>query len=150
MIKKLDLIENECFNDLVNLFNSYRVFYGEESDIEKANTFIRERIIKKESIIYIAVENKITVGFTQLYPIFTSTKMKRLWLLNDLYVIEDYRNKGIATQLIDKVKSLCVETDAWGILLETSIQNVEANNLYVKQDFKVDKHANYYFWKNLK
>ncbi|HEX4374513.1 MAG TPA: hypothetical protein VHZ50_14525 [Puia sp.] len=63
--------------ELSNLFDLYRIHYKKNADIETAKSFLLDRIQKKESVIFIAmVENKI-VGFTQLYPIFSSLSMKR-------------------------------------------------------------------------
>ena len=59
------------------------------------------------------------VGFVQLYPLFSSTRMEKLWLLNDLFVDPDYRGKGISKGLINKAKELVEESDACGMFLET-------------------------------
>src|SRR5271154_6147082 len=102
-------------NELSLLFNLYRIFYKQNSDLESAKRFLLERILKKESIIFIAIsENKI-VGFTQLYPLFSSLSMKRTWQLNDLYILEENRGYGISKQLIDAAKQLAKETNAAGI-----------------------------------
>ena len=86
------------------------------------------------------------VGFVQLYPIFSSTRMKKLWLLNDLFVDENHRGKGISKQLIKQCKDLCNDTGACGLILETAKTNTTANNLYVKTDFILDENHNYYSW----
>ncbi|WP_428979912.1 GNAT family N-acetyltransferase [Elizabethkingia anophelis] len=99
-----------------------------------------------ESVIYIAEADGETIGFTQLYPLFSSTRMKKLWLLNDLYVEEEYRQKGISIALIDKAKELCRETGACQLSLETSKTNMVGNNLYPKTDFQLDTEANFYYW----
>ena len=67
-------------------------------------------------------------GFTQLYPLFSSTRMKRYWLLNDLFVNENHRGKGHSKALIESAKELCRETKACGILLETDKTNEIGNN----------------------
>ncbi len=68
------------------LFNLYRQFYQQAPDEEAAWHFISERLRKNESVIFIALKDERAVGFTQLYPIFSSVGMKRCWLLNDLFV----------------------------------------------------------------
>ena len=88
------------------------------------------------------------VGFVQLYPIFSSTRMQRLWLLNDLYVEKIYKGKGISKQLIEISKSLCKQTNACGLILETAKTNIVGNELYPKVGFSLDKEHNYYFWDN--
>ena len=104
-----------------------------------------------ESVIYIALDNEKNkiVGFVQLYPLFSSTRMQKLWLLNDLYVIETYRSKGISKMLIDAGKNLCKDTNACGLMLETAKDNIIGNQLYPATDFVLDTEHNFYFWNNL-
>ena len=134
--------------ELSNLFNFYRTFYNKNSDIETAKSFLSERIQEKESVIFIAtIENKI-VGFTQLYPLFSSLSMKRSWLLNDLYILEEYRGKGISKQLIESAKQLAKETNAAGIMLETEKTNTVGNKLYPSSGFVLYDKNNFYWWQN--
>lgn len=137
---------SEHINALVMLFDAYRVFYKKASDTASAGEFLIERLQKNDSEIFLCIDdNGNAVGFTQLYPIFSSTRMKRLWLLNDLYVDTDHRGKGYAAMLLDRAKQLCIETNAAGLILETAKDNV-ANNLYINQDFIRDDEHNYYSW----
>lgn len=134
---------------VVALFDQYRVFYENESDQENAEKFISERLQLNDSQIFVAeTDNKDLVGFVQLYPLFSSTRMKRLWLLNDLFVDNAYRGKGISKQLIDVSKELCKQTNACGLLLETAKTNVIGNTLYPKVGFSLDENHNYYSWDN--
>lgn len=135
--------------DLSQLFDDYRIFYEKQSDLQSAENFLLERIQNNESEIFVA-ENKENelVGFVQLYPIFSSTRMQRLWLLNDLFVDNKYRNKGISVQLINESKKLCQETNACGLILETAKTNDIGNELYPKTGFSLDEEHNYYSWDN--
>lgn len=132
---------------LVILFDEYRVFYQQPSDIESAKTFLSERIQNNDSHIYIAMneENKM-MGFIQLYPIFSSTRMKRLYLLNDLYVNPSFRGKYVSVSLINQAKELSQSTKAAGLILETSKSNTIGNKLYPKTGFILDTEHNYYSW----
>ena len=144
-------VRNAEINDvekLAILFDAYRVFYEKESNVVEAIKFLSERIAKNESRIIIATANNELVGFVQLYPIFSSTRMKKLWLLNDLFVDENNRGKGISKLLIDKCKDLCIDTDACGLILETAKTNTTGNSLYVKTGFILDDNHNYYSWDN--
>lgn len=134
--------------ELSMLFDLYRQFYRQPSNISEAKGFLNERIVNKESVIYISKEEDGNFsGFVQLYPIFTSVGLKRLWLLNDLYVKKEYRKKGIARNLIDQCKNLTLETKASGLLLETSKNNLEGNVLYHTEGFTLVDESNFYFWK---
>jgi ribosomal protein S18 acetylase RimI-like enzyme len=133
--------------NISKLFDEYRIFYKKESDIQGVKKFLLERIENKESEIFVAENDKNqVVGFVQLYPIFSSTRMKRLWLLNDLYVSENHRGQGISVLLIDAAKKLCNESNACGLVLETAKSNEVGNKLYPKTGFSLDLEHNYYSW----
>ncbi|MGD1840615.1 MAG: GNAT family N-acetyltransferase [Thermonemataceae bacterium] len=131
---------------LVRLFDDYRVFYRQKSDLNTAETFLQERITKAESVIFVAEIDNQLVGFTQLYPLFSSVRMKRLWLLNDLFVQPASRGKGISKQLINRAKQLAVETQAAGLTLETEQTNDIGNQLYPTVGFTRNADHNFYDW----
>jgi ribosomal protein S18 acetylase RimI-like enzyme len=134
---------------LSNLFDEYRVFYEKDSDIKGADKFLSERIKNNESVVYIALDNDGSgMGFVQLYPSFTSVGMKRLWILNDLYVNSNYRKMGVGEALIKECKKLAKETSAVGLILETRNENLIAQNLYFKTEFIKDIEHTYFFWPN--
>ncbi len=144
VVRKAKLFDLE---DLALLFDAYRVFYEQTSDIEASQQFLTERLVSEESVIFISFNaDKVATGFVQLYPLFSSTRMKRLWLLNDLYVHADYRGQGYAVSLIEKAKELCRATRSAGMYLETAKTNVEGNALYPKVGFELDEAHNYYSW----
>lgn len=133
--------------DLTNLFDDYRVWYRKISDKSRARTFLKDRLRLKDAVIYIALEGEESVGFTQLYPSFSSTKMQRLWILNDLYVKESKRGNGISKLLISQAKEHCEKTKACGILLETERNNDIGNRLYPSTGFNLESN-HFYFWSN--
>jgi len=133
---------------LAELFDQYRVFYNKESDIPAAENFLKERIENKDSEIFVAEENGNLTGFVQLFPIFSSTRMKRYWLLNDLYVNENHRGKGFSKELIEEAKQLAKSTDACGVLLETGKSNDIGNQLYPACGFELYDSVNFYEWTN--
>jgi len=139
--------ENRDLDKVTKLFDQYRLFYGKKTDLKGAKKFLTERVSKNDSVIYIAEnpENKI-IGFVQLYPLFSSTRMRKFWLLNDLFVDPDHRSEGIAIELINKAKELVRSTDACGMYLETEKSNVIGNKLYPKTGFKLNTDCNFYEW----
>ncbi|NPA10316.1 MAG: GNAT family N-acetyltransferase [Chlorobi bacterium] len=132
---------------LAELFDQYRIFYHKDSDIPAAEKFLTERIENNDSEIFVAENEGKLVGFVQLYPLFSSTRMKRYWLLNDLYVNENSRGKGFSKQLIEASKELAKSTDAAGILLETGKSNDIGNKLYPSCGFEIYDEVNFYEWK---
>jgi len=124
--KKKDLAQ------LSELFDSYRVFYQQQTDIKGAKAFLKKRMEKKESVILVAEEEKMLIGFTQLFPIFTSVGMKRTWLLNDLFVKKEARSKGAATALLNAAKEFAKEKKSKWLLLQTAADNYTAQKVYEK------------------
>lgn len=114
------------------LFDAYRVFYNQKSDLPAAFDFLSQRISNGESAVFIALLGGETVGFVQLYPIFSSVSLKRAWLLNDLFVAEKARLQGIAEALLEQAKEHGVETGAAWILLQTGNDNYRAQSVYEK------------------
>jgi GNAT superfamily N-acetyltransferase len=132
--------------ELVALFDAYRVFYEKPSDLTGAVKFLTERLIRNDSTIFLAEKNELPVGFVQLYPIFSSTRMKKLWLLNDLFVQPEFRGQGISVKLIEKAKEKARESGSCGLILETTKSNIIGNQLYPKTGFSLDTEHNYYSW----
>ncbi|MCX2454379.1 GNAT family N-acetyltransferase [Pedobacter sp. PLR] len=148
-MNKIEIATLAHLNEFAELFDQYRVFYRQESDVEKGRTFLKERISKEESVTFLIEAAGKFVGFAQLYPLFHYKALKRQWLLSDLFVDPDFRGQGLSIALIDRCKSYCDETDACGLLLETEKTNDIGNKLYPKCGFELDQDHNYYnWWKN--
>jgi GNAT superfamily N-acetyltransferase len=129
---------------LVPLFDGYRMFYKQASDLERARKFLTSRITQGESVIYIAMAQEKPIGFTQLYPIFSSVSMEPMYILNDLFIDAAYRSKGVGTALIDAVKQRCIAENQKGIVIQTKTTN-PAQKLYEHLGFKKDPDL-HYFW----
>ena len=133
-------------DQLSKLFDSYRMFYGKESNVDISIKFLKSRLINKDSKVFICEVNNTLTGFVQLYPLFSSTRVSKYWLLNDLFVIDKFRGKGYSKLLIDKAKELVKKSNACGMMLETEKSNKIGNNLYPKTGFKINNQSNFYEW----
>jgi GNAT superfamily N-acetyltransferase len=124
------------------LFDAYRVFYKQASDEELARKFLTERLAKKDSVIFLCeVESKI-VGFTQLYPVFSSVTCQKDFILNDLYVDEDKRGKGVAKALLLYAQLYTKAQGFKGLALETQSDN-RARFLYEKLGWQKATNLHY-------
>lgn len=116
---------------LTELFNGYRMFYEQHSDIEGAGAFLRQRLENAESVIFLARSDAgEALGFTQLYPTFSSVSMVRQWILNDLFVAENARKMGVANALMQTAETFAKESGAKGLSLSTAKDNLQAQALY--------------------
>ena len=135
---------------LAPLFDAYRVFYQAGSDPEGALRFLSDRLSRGESRIFFASLARsesldpIILGFTQLYPSFSSVSMKRLWILNDLYVIPERRKTGVGAALMERAKAFAWEDGSKGLSLATQTGNLGAQALYSKQGYRKDTEFFHY------
>ena len=145
ILKKATLQDLE---KLAPLFDAYRIFYKKESYLQAAKEFLKERLTNQESVIFIVYDDEKAVGFTQLYPLFSSVNMAPTWLLNDHFVNPTYRGKKIGKQLLEAAQNHCKATNAKGVSLETERSNVIGNKLYSTMGFEGDQDHNFYYWEN--
>ena len=129
---------------LVPLFEAYRLFYEEAPAAEKSRRFLAARLAKGDAVIFLALDGATAVGFTQLYPIFSSTRCQRLWLLNDLFVSTQARGRGVAGQLMARAEVFAIEDGACGLELATAHSNVTAQRLYESRGWKLDEVFRHY------
>jgi GNAT superfamily N-acetyltransferase len=134
-------------DDAAVLFDEYRVFYAQESDVEGAKTFLFDRLEHRESVIFLSRDEAdgTAVGFMQLYPLFSSVSMKRIWLLNDLYVCESHRSKQVGKGLLEAAREFAVLTKSKGLEIATQVTNVRAQKVYVEHGYVLDDEFFHYY-----
>ena len=117
---------------LAPLFDGYRQFYRQPADLDGARRFLSSRLAADESVILAASLPELDglAGFTQLYPFFSSVRMCRVWVLNDLFVTPDARRRGVARALMDAAHAFAREAGATDVWLETEKTNTQAQALY--------------------
>ncbi len=113
------------------LFDAYRQFYEQASDIELATNFLRLRLKNNESVILMAENNnQQIVGFCQLYPSFCSVIAKPTYVLSDLFVDSEMRNLGIGRGLLEAAHQYAANNKVARLELTTAKDNVIAQALY--------------------
>ncbi|WP_323160186.1 GNAT family N-acetyltransferase [Pseudomonas fluorescens] len=116
---------------VAKLFDAYRGFYGQSSNLEQSRAFIAERMAGNESAIFLVEdESGEVLGFVQLYPTFSSIDAHRTWLLSDLFTTPAARGRGVGRLLMNTARDFAVETGAKGLMLETATDNFTAQGLY--------------------
>ncbi|PFA68301.1 GNAT family N-acetyltransferase [Bacillus sp. AFS015802] len=129
---------------LVDLFDCYRMFYHQASDKPGARKYLEDRLSHDESVIFVAVHHDEYVGFTQLYPSFSSVYMERIWKLNDLYVSSPARNRGVGQMLLDAARMHAEQTHSKALILETDRDNVGAQALYERNGYRKEELVYHY------
>jgi GNAT superfamily N-acetyltransferase len=128
----------EDVQQLAPLFDSYRQFCGETADVRLAQAFLAERFQHQESLILVAELYQHLVGFTQLFPSFSSVSASRTFVLHDLFVVPEARRKGVAQALLAKAVQVGRALGVASLSLSTARANGQAQQLYESQGWKQD------------
>jgi ribosomal protein S18 acetylase RimI-like enzyme len=125
---------------LVPLFDGYRQFYGKPSDSEGARAFLAARFAHHQSVILLACDEGGTgLGFTQLYPLFSSVRMVRTYLLNDMFVAAHARRRGVGAALLREAQAHARALGATSLSLSTALDNAPAQALYESLGWQRDR-----------
>jgi GNAT superfamily N-acetyltransferase len=141
-VRRADLNE---LSQLAMLFDKYRQFYKQTPNLEGARAFIEDRIKANESAIFIVMDSSgRSVGFTQLFPMFSSVRMRSIWVLNDLFVLEEARKMGVAQKLIKAAEVWGQSQGAVGLELATARDNKTAKSVYDAMGWKIELEFDHY------
>ncbi|HUY78442.1 MAG TPA: GNAT family N-acetyltransferase [Ktedonobacterales bacterium] len=124
------------------LFDAYRQFYQQAPDPDGVRHFLTHRLAQGESAIFLATTpsagGKQAVGFTQLYPCFSSTAMRPMWILNDLFVAPEARRQGVARALLQRARAFGESVGAVELMLQTAVDNHAGQALYSGEGWRRD------------
>jgi ribosomal protein S18 acetylase RimI-like enzyme len=130
---------------LVPLFDGYRQFYRQASDLEAARQFLSERLLNDESTLFLARgAAAVPLGFTQLFPSFSSVSMARSFVLNDLFVAPEARRAGVARALLGAAVAFCKARGAVRLSLSTEVSNTSAQAVYVASGWSLQTEYQVY------
>jgi GNAT superfamily N-acetyltransferase len=129
---------------VADLFDAYRQFYGQVGDRVAARNFLRARFEHGQSVILLAESQGQALGFTQLYPSFSSVSMARVFVLNDLYVAPTARRWGVGAALLKAASDHAQEMGAVRLSLTTDVQNWPAQALYASMGWSRDQKFHAY------
>ena len=138
----VDSVRQAVLSDLpvlAPLFDAYRQFYGRAPDLAAAESFLRERLTRQESTVFLAHAESSPVGFTQLYPSFSSVSLARVFILNDLFVVPGQRRAGVGSALLHAATEHARSLGAIRVTLNTDIQNTPAQAVYEARGWKRDR-----------
>ncbi|CAK8741588.1 hypothetical protein SODG_004905 [Sodalis praecaptivus] len=126
------------------LVDLYREFYGEEINHSRSLEFVRERLYLGDSKVIVAVSGGKIVGFVQLFPSFSTVTLQRLWILNDLYVLEDFRSRKVGLKLLESAKAFALEHGAKELFIEGAVSNARARTVCERFGFVENIEYKYY------
>ena len=116
---------------LAPLLDAYRQFYEQAPDLAGARAYLAERMARGECVVYAALGGRgEIVGFTLLYPTFTSVAMRRIFILNDLFVTPAARGTRAGVALLEAAKAHARAAGALRLSLRTAHTNTRAQGVY--------------------
>ena len=92
-----------------------------------------------DSALFIAHKGNTPIGFTQLYPSFSSVSLARIFVLNDLFVHEQARRRGVASKLLFSAIEFASYLGAVRVSLSTAATNEIAQAFYQSAGWKRDE-----------
>ena len=126
-------------DSISDLFDQYRRFQGQPSDVSAARSFLAARLERQESVVFLASLAGAPVGFAQLYPSFSSVSLSRVFILNDLFVAAAARKRGVARALIAAVEAHAWQHRASRVTLNVARSNAAAQALYERMGWVQDQ-----------
>ena len=134
----------EHLDHLLPMFIRYRELYGAMPQLEASKNFLIERLNSKEALILLAFENDTALGFSLVYPSFSSVSLRPIWIINDMYVAEEARRKYVANQLLQTITEQARANNVVRLRVSILASNDIAQRLYESADFIEDKHFRNY------
>lgn len=130
---------------LAVLFDAYRQFYEQTADVERARNFLRARLAQQDSVLLVAVgEAEQLLGFTQLYPTFSSVSTGRIYVLNDLFVASAAHRSGVGRALLNAACEFGAARGALRLSLATAVSNLPAQGLYQAAGWTRNEQFHYF------
>jgi GNAT superfamily N-acetyltransferase len=125
---------------VVTLFDGYRQFYGQASDEAPPHGLFCKHALSMGNRWCCWPSHKgQAVGFTQLYPSFSSVSMARVFVLNDLFVAPTARRLGVGEALLNAAADHARQLGAVRLSLTTNVQNLPAQSLYESMGWERDQ-----------
>ncbi|TAK91794.1 MAG: GNAT family N-acetyltransferase [Burkholderiaceae bacterium] len=139
------IIRRATFADLhlvAPLFDAYRQFYEQPANLSLARVFMGVRLKQGDSHVLLALEQEaadVAIGFAQMYPSFSSISARPIMILNDLYVTEAARHRGVAKALLCAAREIALQMQCRRVTLAASRDNAAAQQLYESLGFAPQK-----------
>ena len=130
---------------LAPLMDAYRQFYEQPPDLARARAYLGERMARGECVVYLAqAAGGAVVGFTLLYPTFTSVGAGRIFILNDLFVTPAARGTQASVALLEAAKTHARAAGALRLSLRTAHDNARAQSVYERNGWRRDEKFRQY------
>ena len=113
----------------------------EDLDLESTIEHKKDDIQSENSYMFVAEDSEDMIGFIsatveESIPIFSrGDKLK----INEVYVLPEYRRKGVASELMDRIEELAEDRKVETVELSVDVENDSAQELYRKHGFEAGR-----------
>jgi len=128
----IEPIDNKNLNEVLSLIKKYQEFYEVTNiDDEKNMKFFSQfGLLSDKGCLFGYRKKGELVAFATVYFSYASSIISKVAVMNDLYTSEEYRNQGIATELIKHCEKYAKENGAVRLQWVTAASNKTAQSIY--------------------
>jgi GNAT superfamily N-acetyltransferase len=120
---------------LAELFDLYRVHYGEAADASRTASWLEANIDSGRLEAFVADDNGVLVGFAVTMSVPASLRLGHFWQIRDLFVLPSHRRRGVGRKLLDVVREAAIRAGALRLVIQTEADNDPALRLYVASGY---------------
>ena len=134
VIRVLDEVRaNICDNLLTKLIQDERQYDDSIDENFVVKDYFKNVINNKDNILLCYEEDEIIKGY--IYLKLVNNDNKKGYLIDGLYVDNEYRNNGIATKLIENALNVIKKANISVVDINVMANNIVAINLYKRFGF---------------
>jgi GNAT superfamily N-acetyltransferase len=129
----------QSIDALLPLVRAYRAFYEQTPDPAGERRFISKHLRDATSTVFFATDGTSALGFVQIFESWSTVRLAPMLILEDLFVEPSARGRGVARALIDAAIAYAREAGAFGMFLETAVDNERAQEVYQRAGWKRER-----------
>jgi GNAT superfamily N-acetyltransferase len=129
-VRGLDAATRGEVEILAEMFDQYRVHYGEASDAARSAGWLEENLSTSRIRAFVAEDDGKLIGFAITTELPASLRLTHFWQIRDLFVLPNHRRRGVARTLLDSVREAAIASGALRMVVQTEEDNDPALRLY--------------------
>ncbi len=120
---------------LAEIFDQYRVHYGEASDVSRSASWLEQSLSTSRLRAFVAEDGARFVGFAITMEVPASLRLAHFWQIRDLFVLPKHRRFGVGRALLASVRAAAIASGALRLVLQTEEDNDAALRLYADSGY---------------
>jgi ribosomal protein S18 acetylase RimI-like enzyme len=120
---------------LAEIFDQYRVHYGEASDVSRSASWLEQNLSTSRLRAFVAEDGARFVGFAITMEVPASLRLAHFSQIRDLFVLPKHRRVGVGRALLASVRAAAIASGALRLVLQTEEDNDAALRLYTDSGY---------------